>query len=125
MTRSARTNESKNLVRSARPPGSSTPAAVARARRHVYLSVEERIARGKAARQKAPRRSHRKWEAATNRLDPVALLEEQCESRVPELVPIRNGRMLASPFTFFRGAALVMAADREVACPDLMVFSSR
>ena len=67
MTRSARTTESKNLVPSARPPGSSAP--VARARRHVYLSVEERVARGKAARQQAPRQSHRKWEAATNRLD--------------------------------------------------------
>ena len=111
MSRSTRTTESKNLVRSARPPGSSAPASVARARRHVYLSVEERVARGKAARQQAPRRSHRKWEQATDRLDPVALLEEQCESRVPELVPIRNGRMLASPFTFFRGAALLMAAD--------------
>ena len=111
MTRSARTSESKNLVRSARPPESSAPAPVARARRHVYLSVEERVARGKAARQQAPRPSHRKWEQATDRLDPIALLEEQCESRVPELVPIRNGRMLASPFTFFRGAALIMAAD--------------
>ena len=51
------------------------------------------------------------WEQPTDRLDPVALLEEQCKTRVPELVPIRNGRMLASPFTFFRGAALLMAAD--------------
>ena len=111
MSRSARPSESKNLVRPPRPPGSSAPAPVARARRHVYLSVEERVARGKAARQQAPRSSHRKWEQATDRLDPVALLEEQCETRVPELVPIRNGRMLASPFTFFRGAALIMAAD--------------
>src|SRR6185436_16873370 len=100
-----------NLGRSARPPDSSAPAPVARARRHLYLSVEQRVARGKAARQQAPRPSHRKWEPATDRLDPVALLEEQCESRVPELVPIRNGRMATSPFTFFRGAALVMAAD--------------
>ena len=111
MSRSARPSESKNLGRSARPPDSSAPAPVARARRHLYLSVEQRVARGKAARQQAPRPSHRKWEPATDRLDPVALLEEQCESRVPELVPIRNGRMATSPFTFFRGAALVMAAD--------------
>lgn len=111
MSQSARTSDSKKLVGSAQPPGSSAPAPVARARRHVYLRVEERVARGKAARQQAPRPSHRKWEPATNRLDPVALLEEQCESRVPELVPIRNGRMLTSPFTFFRGAALLMAAD--------------
>ena len=59
----------------------------------------------------APRSSHGSWEPAPNRLDPVALLEEQAESRVPELVPIRYGRMLVSPFTFFRGAALIMAAD--------------
>jgi uncharacterized protein (DUF2252 family) len=111
MSRSTRPNESKNLVRPPRPPGLSTPAPVARARRHVYLSVEERVARGKAARQQAPRSSHRTWEPPTDRLDPVALLEEQCKTRVPELVPIRNGRMLASPFTFFRGAALLMAAD--------------
>ena len=59
----------------------------------------------------APRSSHGSWEPAPNRPDPVALLEEQAESRVPELVPIRYGRMLVSPFTFFRGAALIMAAD--------------
>jgi hypothetical protein len=111
MSRSARPTESKNLGRSARHPAASAPAPVARARRHVYFSADERVARGKAARQGAPRSSHRKWEPATDRLHPVALLEEQCESRVPELVPIRNGRMLASPFTFFRGAALIMAAD--------------
>ena len=111
MSRSPRPSESKNLVRSARSPDSSAPAPVARARRHVYLSMEERVARGRAARQQVPRPSHRKWEEATDRLDPVALLEEQGESRVPELVPIRHGRMLASPFTFFRGAALIMAAD--------------
>jgi uncharacterized protein (DUF2252 family) len=109
MSRSARTSESTNLGRSARQPGSNAP--VARARRHAYLSAEDRVARGKAARKQAPRSSHGTLEQATNRLDPVALLEEQSESRVPELVPIRHGRMLASPFTFFRGAALIMAAD--------------
>jgi hypothetical protein len=79
--------------------------------RHVHLSAEERVARGKAARKEAPRSSHGKWEAAANRFDPIALLEEQEESRVPDLVPIRYGRMLDSPFAFFRGAALIMAAD--------------
>ena len=53
----------------------------------------------------APRSSHGKWAAAANRPDPIALLEEQAESRVPDLVPIRYGRMLDSPFAFFRGAA--------------------
>ena len=51
------------------------------------------------------------WEASSVRPDPVGLLEQQAETRVPELVPIRHGRMLVSPFTFFRGAALLMAAD--------------
>ncbi len=59
----------------------------------------------------APRSSHGSWEPAPDRPDPVALLEEQAESRVPELVPIRYGRMLVSPFTFFRGGALILAAD--------------
>jgi uncharacterized protein (DUF2252 family) len=84
---------------------------LARARRHVHLSADERVARGKDARRDAPRRSHRTWRSPNERPDPIALLDEQAESRVPELVPIRYGRMLESPFTFFRGAALIMAAD--------------
>ena len=59
----------------------------------------------------APRSGHGDWEPASDRRDPVELLEEQAASRVPELVPIRYGRMLVSPFTFFRGAAYPMAAD--------------
>ena len=77
----------------------------------AHLSVEERVARGKAARNEVPRSSHGRWVPAEHRPDPIALLEEQAESRVPELVPIRYGRMLVSPFTFYRGAALIMAAD--------------
>ena len=72
--------------------------------RRARLSVAERVARGKEARTTAPRSSHGTWEPATDRPDPVALLEEQAASRVPELVPIRYGRMMASPFTFYRGA---------------------
>ena len=87
--------------------------ATARARRHVHLSVEERVARGKAARTAAPRRSHGAWAPSADRPDPIELLESQSVDRVPELVPIRHGRMLVSPFTFFRGAALIMAADLE------------
>jgi uncharacterized protein (DUF2252 family) len=75
------------------------------------LTLEDRIARGKAARTEAPRSGHGKWEPAADRPDPVALLQEQAESRVPELVPIRYGRMLVSPGTFYRGAALIMASD--------------
>ncbi len=90
--------------------GASSSAA-ARARRHRHLSVEERVARGRVAREETPRSSHGPWEPAADRPDPIALLEEQADLRVPELVPIRNGRMLVSPFTFYRGAALIMAAD--------------
>ena len=81
------------------------------ARKVAHLTPEERVARGKAARNEVPRSSHGRWEPAVNRPDPVGLLEEQGVSRVPELVPIRYGRMLVSPFTFYRGAALIMAAD--------------
>ena len=84
---------------------------LARARRNVHLSVEERVARGKEAATAAPRSTPRRWKPAADRPDPIALLEEQAETRVPELVPIRYGRMLVSPFTFYRGAALIMAAD--------------
>jgi len=79
--------------------------------RRRHLTVDERVARGRAARTEAPRSSHGRWEPAADRPNPVALLEEQAASRVPGLVPIRYGRMLASPFTFYRGAALIMAAD--------------
>ena len=74
-------------------------------------SIEDRAALGKAARSLAPRAAHEEWEASSTRPDPVALLESQAESRVQELVPIRYGRMLVSPFTFFRGAARIMASD--------------
>ena len=81
------------------------------ARKVAHLSVEERVARGKAARNEVPRSGHGRWVPPADRPDPIALLEEQAVSRVPELVPIRYGRMLVSPFTFYRGAALIMAAD--------------
>ncbi len=71
----------------------------------------ERVARGKAARREVPRSSHGVFEPAPHRPDPVELLERQAATRVPELVPIRYGRMLVSPFTFYRGAALIMASD--------------
>ena len=89
----------------AAPGKKSEPAAV----RH--LSVAERVARGKAARSEVPRADHAKFEPPASRADPVALLERQAKTRVPELVPIRYGRMLVSPFTFYRGAALIMAND--------------
>src|ERR1039457_6552874 len=76
-----------------------------------HLSTGERVALGKAARVAAPREEQEVWEDSPKRPDPVALLESQAESRVQELVPIRYGRMLVSPFTFYRGAALIMASD--------------
>ncbi len=72
----------------------------------VHLTPAESRAKGKAARAKVPRDSHDSFGAGPDRPDPVSLLEEQARTRVPELVPIRYGRMLVSPFTFFRGAAL-------------------
>ena len=72
---------------------------------------EGRRAFGRAARVRTPRSSQAEWAPAQDRTDPVSLLEEQAESRVPALVPVRHGRMMVSPFTFYRGAALLMAAD--------------
>jgi uncharacterized protein (DUF2252 family) len=76
-----------------------------------HLTVDERIARGKAARAEVPRSRHAEYEAPADRADPIDLLETQAKTRVPELVPIRYGRMLVSPFTFYRGAAKLMAND--------------
>ena len=75
------------------------------------LSPSERAAAGKAARERAPRSSHGEWTPATDRPDPVDVLEGQAADRVAELVPLRYGRMLVSAFTFYRGAAAIMAAD--------------
>jgi uncharacterized protein (DUF2252 family) len=77
----------------------------------VHPAVSERKARGKAARTKAAPSEHSGWVPAADRPDPVALLEEQNTTREPDLVPVRHGRMMASPFTFYRGAAKIMAAD--------------
>jgi uncharacterized protein (DUF2252 family) len=76
-----------------------------------HLTVAERAAKGKSARAEVPRSVHGEWQPATDRPDPVDLLEQQAATRVSELVPIRYGRMLVSPFTFYRGAAYLMASD--------------
>jgi Uncharacterized protein conserved in bacteria (DUF2252) len=76
-----------------------------------HFTMAERAATGKAAREAVPRSSHARWEPPSQGRDPVELLEEQGRSRVAELVPIRYGRMLVSPFTFYRGGAGLMAAD--------------
>ena len=76
-----------------------------------YLSPAERVKRGRAARHRAPRSSHGEWEPDSDRRHPVELLEAQSAASLPELVPIRYGRMIESPFRFYRGAASIMAAD--------------
>lgn len=96
---------------------------------------DEMHAMRKSLRDKCPRQDHAAWQAPDNRPDPLALIERSDEGRIPQLIPIRHGRMLQSPFTFYRGAALNMAADlagtpatgiRVQACGDchLMNFGS-
>jgi Uncharacterized protein conserved in bacteria (DUF2252) len=85
-----------------RPP---RPKAVA------HFTPAERAAQGKAARAELPRSAHAGWEAAPRRRDPIDLLEEQAQTCLRELGPIRYGRMLVFPFAFFRGDAHLMAAD--------------
>jgi uncharacterized protein (DUF2252 family) len=79
--------------------------------RSDHPSVEEREARGTAARVGTPLSAHAEWRPAAGRQDPVELLDQQNVTREPDLVPVRNGRMMVSPFTFFRGAAKIMTAD--------------
>src|SRR5690242_16262289 len=93
-------------------------------------SVEERMAAGKALRQKVPHDGHAAFRPAANRRDPVDILLAQAKTRLPFLVPIRHARMLSNPFAFLRGSAAVMAADlaktpttglQVQACGDLHV----
>ena len=84
------------------PDGAPAATPVTRAERRIV---------GEAIRESVPRRAHADWEPAPDRRDPIALLEKQNATRVPELVPIRYGRMMASPFAFLRGSATVMAHD--------------
>ena len=86
----------------------AAPAAVGRVK---HLTVDERLANGRKARDRTPPSSHSGWRAATDRPDPVGLLESQDRTREPDLVPVRHGRMMVSPFTFYRGAAKIMAVD--------------
>ena len=77
----------------------------------TYRTAEDRHEEGRRARKRTPRRSHDGWEPTSDRPDPVTLLTEQDETREQDLVPVRHGRMLASPFAFYRGAARIMAHD--------------
>ncbi len=88
----------------------------------AHSSVEDRRAAGKAARQRSPLVGHGGWAPATDRPDPVTLLESQNLTREPDLVPVRHGRMMISPFTFYRGAAKLMATDlKDTATAGLKV----
>lgn len=86
-------------------------AAVAEVQIAEFRSREERIASGKLLREKLPRSSHAGWTPSATRRDPIDILEESNQERLPELVPIRYGRMLRNPFTFLRGSAGLMAYD--------------
>src|SRR5690242_7182454 len=77
----------------------------------AHPSVDDRMATGGQARERTPPTGHAGWVPAADRPDPVALLEEQNLTREKDLVPVRHGRMMVSPFTFYRGAAKIMAAD--------------
>jgi uncharacterized protein (DUF2252 family) len=74
-------------------------------------SASASASRGKAARKQVPRSRHAEFAPAADRPDPIEVLERQAAARVPELVPIRYGRMLVSPFAFYRGSAAIMAQD--------------
>ena len=76
-----------------------------------YRSVDERRTQGRALRDAVPRESHGHWRAPSGRRDPVELLVESNTDRMPQLIPIRHGRMVESPFAFYRGSAALMAAD--------------
>ncbi|HQR09291.1 MAG TPA: DUF2252 domain-containing protein [Gemmatales bacterium] len=78
---------------------------------HSFTTRKELYAQGKSLRDKCPRASHAKWVPAHDRHDPIHLLEESSKGRMLELIPIRYGRMMQSPFTFYRGSAMNMAAD--------------
>ena len=77
----------------------------------VPKAVETRMAEGRAERESVPLEAHGEWAAPQGRPDPVGTLGAQDATRVPELVPIRHGRMIVSPFTFYRGGAAIMASD--------------
>jgi uncharacterized protein (DUF2252 family) len=81
------------------------------ARKVPHPDVGDRKAGGREARERTPLSSHEKWRPAADRPDLVVLLEEQNATREPDLVPVRHGRMIVSPFTFYRGGAKIMAAD--------------
>ncbi len=112
-----------NVVSTATRPEPHPPPSGAGAQVRVAASDRARLVsgesaeRGRAARRVVPRSAHGEWSPTKDRPDPIGVLQAQAGTRLQELVPIRYGRMLVSPFTFYRGAAAVMAADLA-ATPD-------
>ena len=96
----------KHSSSQARHSSGKEPAALP-----TRASRAELYVTGQRLRDKSPRGSHAEWKPSRNRIDPLSLINESNNGRLEELVPIRHGRMLKSPFTFYRGAALNMAAD--------------
>lgn len=96
-------------ARSFAPPDERGPGAEGAG--PVMVSLEARMAAGAALRDRAPLAKHARWKEKADRVDPIETLRAADRDRLPELVPIRYGRMLASPFAFYRGAAGIMAAD--------------
>ncbi len=97
-----------------------------------YISTDQRRAAGKALRSDVPRSSHAGWKPPEDRRDPLAILDESNEGRLPELIPVRFARMADSPFSFYRGAAAIMASDlagtpasgiRVQACGDAHIMN--
>jgi uncharacterized protein (DUF2252 family) len=107
-----KTTSRSGIDEHATPPGNqNATTGTAGDTRAKRLTVEERRAAGHALRERVSRSSHAFWAEAPDRPDPIALLEEQAKTRLPDLVPIRYARMRVSPFAFFRGSANVMAED--------------
>jgi uncharacterized protein (DUF2252 family) len=95
-----------------RPTKKSETIAVADPLPQTHIQpLAARIAAGKALRERCPRQQQGQWQPPANRADPVDLLIENSRGRLENLIPIRNGRMMASPFAFYRGAAAIMACD--------------
>jgi len=98
-------------VKAAVPKTAARKEAAPRIRRISHLSLDERLDMGRTARDRTAPSGHAGWSPAADRPDPVGLLEQQDRTREPDLVPVRHGRMMVSPFTFYRGAAKIMAVD--------------
>src|SRR5262249_21814628 len=100
--------------RKASTDGLPEAAAAASSSYTFHPTQRELYEMGKSLRDKCPRQDHAIWKAPADRPDPLVLLKESSKGRIPQLIPIRYGRMMRTPFTFYRGAALNMAADLAV-----------